>query len=209
MKFINCQIDFSKHKFSPRTETEFWVGEALKVLKSKTQNLEILDMFSGTGCIGITILKNIENAQVDFADIWFPAIEQIKINLKLNKITQSRYGIYRSDLFRGLKGKKYDFIFANPPYVALNRIFEVQKDVLESDPAVALFGGKDGMVLIEKFLNQVKDYLKPAGKIFMEFDPLQQKNIKKVLDRDKFRAEFKKDQFGKYRWLEASLINRP
>jgi release factor glutamine methyltransferase len=209
MKFINCQIDFSKHKFSPRTETEFWVGKALKVLKSKTQNLEILDMFSGTGCIGITILKNIENSQVDFADIWLPAVEQIKINLKLNKITQSRYCIYKSDLFRGLRGKKYDFIFANPPYVALNRIFEVQKDVLEGDPAVALFGGKDGMVLIEKFLNQVKDYLKPAGKIFMEFDPLQQKNIKKFLDRDKLKAEFKKDQFGKYRWLEASLINRP
>jgi release factor glutamine methyltransferase len=206
-KFLNSKIDISKKVFRPRPETEFWVGLALKCLKIKDCKLKIdvLDMFSGTGCIGISILKVCPEVarRVDFVDIWSDAIEQIKINLKLNKIPGKRYRVYRSNLFEKLKGRKYDFIFANPPYVALDRISEVQKEVLENDPLAALFAGKDGTVLIEKFFKQVKNSLKPSGKIFMEFDPLQRGKIKKITDKEGFKVVFKKDQFGKIRWFEV------
>jgi release factor glutamine methyltransferase len=204
-KFLHCQIDLSKHRFLPRTETEFWVKKALKTI-AKTENSTVLDIFAGTGCIGISILKNYPKMiqRVDFADIWPKAVEQIKINLKLNKIKKGAAGIYKSDLFEKLKGRKYDYIFANPPYVALSRIREIQKEVLKKEPLVALFSGKDGMVIIEKFLSQVKDYLKPAGKIFLEFDPLQKQKIEKIAKKEGIKTVFKKDQFGKYRWLIAS-----
>jgi methylase of polypeptide subunit release factors len=92
-----------------------------------------LDIFSGSGCIGISLLSHFSNIkQMDFVDIWPAALKQIKLNLALNKIKESRYKIYRSDLFNKLKGKKYDFIFANPPYVALNRISEVQDEFLKT-----------------------------------------------------------------------------
>ncbi len=201
-KFLNCQIDFSKHNFSPRAETEFWVGKALRKI-GKTGNLEVLDIFSGTGCIGIAVLKNIKNSRVDFVDIDERAIKQIKINLKLNKIPKNRYKIYRSNLFEKLRGKRHDFIFANPPYVALDRISEVQKDVLKNELAVALFAGKDGLVIIGRFLKQAKAHLRSGGKIFLEFDPLQKEKIKEILIKEGFRFVFKKDQFGKIRWLEA------
>ena len=109
-------------------------------------------------------------------------------------------------MFEKLKSRKYDFIFANPPYVALERIGEVQKEVLEKESPVALFSGKDGMVIIKKFLSQVKKYLKPGGRIFMEFDPLQKEEIAKILKKEDLKAEFKKDQFGKIRWLEAIIV---
>ncbi|MFH1894839.1 MAG: HemK/PrmC family methyltransferase [Patescibacteria group bacterium] len=223
-KFLNCRIDFSRHNFLPRAETEFWVGKAMRKLNAgacalrKNRNLRsvimVLDIFAGTGCIGIAVLKNIKNCQVDFSDISKNAAEQIKINLKLNKISKNRYKVYSSNLFEKLKGKRlalsraegYDFIFANPPYVALDRISEVQKEVLKNEPHVALFAGKDGMVMIAKFFKQVKRYLKPGGKIFLEFDPLQKEKIAEILKKEELKVEFKKDQFGKYRWLVASFF---
>jgi methylase of polypeptide subunit release factors len=59
------------------------------------------------------------------------------------------------------------------------------------------------MDYIRKFFIQVKEFLKPNGKIFLEFDPFQKKKIKEILEKEKFKFIFKKDQFGKFRWLKA------
>lgn len=204
--FLGCQIALSKKVFAPRLETEFWVKKALgKLLKTSSANQKIfvLDIFAGSGCIGIAILKKIKNSFVDFVDIDKNAISQIKINLKLNKIESERYKIYQSNLFENLPKKKYDFIFANPPYVALERKKEVEKEVLEREPAIALFGGRDGTVYIRKFLDQAKKFLRQKGKIFLEFDSLQKEKIKEILEKKGYKFIFKKDQFQKYRWLEA------
>ncbi len=206
IKFINCKIDLSKKVFTPRIETEFWVKKSLKEV-TEVRPLLVLYMFAGTGCIGIAILKACPESRrrIDFVDIDDAAIKQIKINLKLNNISKERYKIYKSNLFEKLKGNKYDFIFANSPYVALDRISEVDEEVLEKEPHISLFAGKDGMDYIRKFFLQVKKYLKPNGKIFLEFDPFQKKKIKEILEKEKFKFIFKKDQFGKFRWLKAEV----
>ena len=204
MKFLNCKIDLSKKVFQPRIETEYWVKKTINEIRDTNYEIRILDIFSGSGCIGIAILKNLKNSQVDFVDISSKAIEQIKINLKLNKIAKNRYKVIRSNLFEKVKGK-YDFIFANPPYVALKRINQVQKEVLENEPKEALFAGLDGMFWIEKFLKKAKKYLKPQGMIYMEFDPQQKEKIKKILEKENFQFSFHKDQFKKYRWLKAQI----
>jgi len=201
--FLNCKIDVSKKVFQPRIETEFWLKKAINELKIGNWKLKIdvLDMFTGSGCIGIAILKNIKNCRVDFADIDNEAVSQIKINLKLNKIPRKKYEICKSNLFEKLKNKKYDFIFANPPYVALERISEVDKEVLEKEPKTALFAGRDGMVLIKKILKEFKNHLKTGGVFYLEFDPLQKEKIREILEKRGFQFLFQKDQFKKYRWL--------
>jgi len=207
IKFLNCQINLSKKVFEPEIETEFWVGKAIKDVRmlecSNVGMLKMLDIFAGTGCIGIAVLKNIKKTQVDFTDISKKAISQIKINLRLNRIPKSRYKIYCSNLFEKLKSRRYDIIFANPPYVAFDRIREVQKEVLEKEPSQALFAGRDGMYWIEKFLKEIKTYLKKGGIFYLEFDPLQKKKIKEMLKRGGFKFSFRKDQFKKFRWLKA------
>jgi HemK-like putative methylase len=204
-RFLNCRIDLTKKVFEPRIETEFWVGKTLKEIKiaQLAKKLSILDIFAGSGCIGIVVLKNIKNAKVDFADISNKAIEQIKVNLKLNKISRKRYRIYKSNLFQGLKSKRYNIIFANPPYVAWDRISEVQKEVLQKEPLPALFAGKDGMLWIKKFLKEVGKHLNKKGVIYLEFDPLQKEKIEEILKKEGFKFQFRKDQFKKYRWLKA------
>jgi len=203
-RFLNCKIDLSRKVFSPRIETEYLIEKVIKSFKDKEIN--VLDLFAGTGCIGIALLKNTEKTKVDFADISNEALEEIKINLELNKIKKERTEVIKSDLFKGLKKKKYDVIFANPPYVALDRISEVDKEVLKNDPKIALFSGKTGMDCIREFLKQVKGYLKNKGVFYLEFDPLQKKEIKEILRKKDFKFSFKKDQFGKARWLKAENI---
>src|SRR3989344_1821085 len=219
-EFLGCKIDLSKKPLIPRVETEFWVEKSINNILTfsrmseynKKNSIRILDMFSGSGCIGIAIMRHIENAQVVFADSQKNCIEQIKINLKINGLShrlirtnkpmiQKRYSVIKSDVFDGLNRKskivnlestQFDYIFANPPYIPdyrsnssarLRAILRnrVQKSVLKYEPKEALFGGKDGMDYIRKFLSEAKNFLKPGGKIYMEFDSHQKKKIEKLL----------------------------
>ncbi|XOB40948.1 MAG: HemK/PrmC family methyltransferase [Candidatus Nealsonbacteria bacterium] len=203
VKFLNCEIDLSKKVFIPRIETEFWVKKAIKEIK-QTKDLKVLDMFAGSGCIGVAVLKKIKTSSVDFSDIDKKALEQIRINLKLNKVLSQRYEIYQSDLFKGLKNKKYAYIFANPPYVAKQRTDEVGDSVLEYEPQKALFSGQKGLNHIRKFLGLARIFLKKQGVIYLEFDPQQKSAIEKILREEGYsRFRFFKDQFKKYRFARV------
>ncbi|OIP76361.1 MAG: hypothetical protein AUK06_00220 [Parcubacteria group bacterium CG2_30_36_18] len=209
-KFLNCKIDLRNRVFIPRIETEFWVKKAFKncklqIANCKLKKVKILDIFAGSGCIGIAVLKNIKNSRVDFADIDKRAIEQIKINLKLSRISPKRYKIYQSNLFEKLKGK-YNYIFANPPYAAKEKLKEVQPSVLRYEPRRAILGGKKGLFYIRKFLKEAKKFLKPDGTIYFEFDPEQKNEISNILRKENYKNfKFFKDEFKKYRFVKVQI----
>jgi release factor glutamine methyltransferase len=206
-RFLNCKIDLSKEVFIPRPETEFWTKKAIKEIQNyltlyRPNKLKILDIFAGSGCIGIAILKNIRKSHVDFVDIDKKAIEQIKINLRLNKISQKRYRIIKSDVFERIKGR-YNFIFANPPYVAKERLNEVQESVKKLEPKISWYGGRGGLKYIKRFLKGAKNHLKENGIIFMEIDPLQREEVEEILKKEGYKKfKFYKDQFKKNRWVK-------
>jgi len=209
-KFLNCKIDLRNRVFIPRIETEFWVARAIKTIRTSNiehRTLKVLDIFAGSGCIGISILKNVKNLLVDFADIDKKAIEQIKINLKLNKIPSQRYRIYQSNLFEKIKNKNYNYIFANPPYVAKERIKDVQLSVLKYEPKTSFLAGKKGFFYIKKFLKEAKRFMKPGGIIYLEFDPEQKNDILNILKKKNYKnSQFFKDQFKKWRFAKVNLI---
>ena len=205
-KFLNCKIDLRNRVFIPRIETEFWVARAIKTIRTSNiehRTLKVLDIFAGSGCIGISILKNVKNLLVDFADIDKKAIEQIKINLKLNKIPSQRYRIYQSNLFEKIKNKNYNYIFANPPYVAKERIKDVQLSVLKYEPKTSFLAGKKGFFYIKKFLKEAKRFMKPGGIIYLEIDPQQKDEIKKIFKKEGYnKFKFSRDQFKKHRFVK-------
>ena len=209
-KFLNCKIDLRNRVFIPRIETEFWVARAIKTIRTSNiehRTLKVLDIFAGSGCIGISILKNVKNLLVDFADIDKKAIEQIKINLKLNKIPSQRYRIYQSNLFEKIKNKNYNYIFANPPYVAKERIKDVQLSVLKYEPKTSFLAGKKGFFYIKKFLKEAERFMKPGGIIYLEFDPEQKNDILNILKKENYKnSRFFKDQFKKWRFAKVNLI---
>src|SRR3989344_2025483 len=235
-EFLGCRIDLSKKPLIPRPETEFWVEKAMnelnnpsslnssghstpRVSDSKRQNLRILDVFSGSGCIGIAILKHVKNTKVTFAEKDKKILQQIKINLTLNNFPNNRYKVIPSDVFSNIVGK-YDYIFANPPYIAKVNKHRLQESVAKYEPKIALFGGQDGLLYIRKFLYQAQNFLRDHGKIYMEFDSIQKKEIEKIFIHQNFlnknfgRQEklgykswkFYKDQYGKSRYLVVEYI---
>ena len=199
--FLNCKIDLRFKPLSPRLETEFWVEKAIKIIKALKKPISILDLCSGSGCIGIVVLKNIKNSHVVFGEVDKTLVQQIRINLKSNKISRERYQIIQSNLFGNIK-EKFDFILTNPPYASLNRKNKVQESVLQHEPHLALFGGQDGLFLIKKILKQAPKYLNENGQIWMEFDSWQEPGINQLLKQLQYKNwEFFRDQFDKWRWV--------
>lgn len=252
-EFLGCRIDLSCRPFIPRPETEYWVRQAMKSLRAQrsnpvvtTQNLGIaaprrnvgarndddevincLDLFAGSGCIGIAILKHIPDVHLDFRERNGSFCDQIRKNLDANSIEPSRYRVIRSDVFSRMarrqnvpsprygnklsflstiadKNEHYDCILANPPYGAEKRKTRVQKSVLKWEPKHAIFGGNDGLFYIKKILIEAPHYLKKGGKLFMEFDSPQKKDIDMILDQSRFsHYSFFRDQYGRWRYLVA------
>lgn len=200
VNFLGCKIDLSKKPLIPRPETEYWVGEVIKELK-KNKEINILDIFSGSGCIGVAILKNVKKAKVDFVEKNKKLLEQIAINLKLNNIGKDRYKIIQSDIFDKVRAK-YDYIFANPPYIAKTRKGKIQKSVLKYEPKEAFFAGKDGFLYIKRFLRLAPKFLNNGGRIYMEFDSFQKKDIIRLMEDFQYNNwKIYNDQFSKPRYL--------
>ncbi|MBU4381339.1 peptide chain release factor N(5)-glutamine methyltransferase [Candidatus Parcubacteria bacterium] len=224
-EFLGCVIDLSLRPLIPRPETEYWVNQAIKgknrVLpdSGSTRMVKALDLCCGSGCIGIALLKHLSNVSVDFVDIDDNALKQTEINLKLNLIRGDPRSIrdnplqglslIKSDLFSSLKGRRYDCIFCNPPYVNPNGKFDKN---LKFEPKEALFAKDNGMFFINKILRGFTKYLKPNGILYLEFGDDQKVLIErklKLLERSKRRDfSFHKDQFGKWRYLKIEEFMR-
>ena len=210
-KFLGCKIDLFQKPLIPRPETEYWVEKVIEEIKVSVkttlsrnfygEKIKVLDLFSGSGCVGLAILKNTENTKVVFAEKDKKLLKQIKINLELNKIDSKRYRIIQSDVFQQVDGK-YDYVLANPPYIAEKRKNKIQKSVLKFEPKKALFGGKNGLFFIKIFLEGAKNHFKKENKIYMEFDSRQKEEIRKMLKKNGYKNyQFQKDQFKRWRYL--------
>lgn len=202
--FLGCKIDLSKKPLIPRSETQFWAKKAIEDISSlegKRVRMQCLDLFSGSGCIGVAVLVKTGILLCDIADSQDKCLKQAKINCQINSINKARYRIIRSNVFDNIKNK-YDCIFANPPYVAIKNKGKVGKSVLKYEPKTALFGGVDGLFYINKFLKNAKNYLNKNGRIYMEFSPEQKGQIEKMLKKYKYKTwKFNKDQFNRWRWV--------
>jgi HemK-like putative methylase len=205
--FAGCKIDLSRKPLIPRPETEFWTRQAIIDLARRPKGQWILDIFSGSGCVGVAIAKHLESAHVDFFDIDRNAVEQIKINLEANGIGHDRAAVFESDIFSNIPaGNRYDAITANPPYVDPARIAQVQASVLKHEPHVALFGGVRGLEVIERFLKEAKNFLKPGGSIYMEFDPTQRDAVENIAKTNGYGGvAFYKDQYDVWRYARIMV----
>ncbi len=201
--FLGARVDLSYKPLIPRVETEFWIEKALRLIPNSKFPIHCLDLCTGSGCIGLAVLKHLPNSKVVFADNSPKATRQVDKNLAINKIKKSRAGVVKSNLFKNVKGK-FDYIFTNPPYVPAGRKLPVS--VKKYEPSGALFAGQDGLNILKRILGETPAHLRPGGAILFEFDSAQKNKLEKFMERLDYRnAEFYKDQYGRWRYGCAKI----
>ena len=172
--FYGFTIKVDERVLIPRPETELLVENALKDINSESV---VLDLCTGSGAIAIAVNKK-TNAVVYAVDISEGAIELAKQNAELNS---ANVEFITSDLFENLSGKKFNVIISNPPYIKSEDIDNLQTEVKDFEPRLALDGGVDGFDLYLKIAEQVKNYLLPNGVLLLECGIGQAQQIKDML----------------------------
>ena len=167
----------------PRPETELLIYKVVDFFKNKKIN--ILDIGTGSGCILLSILKELKFSRGTGIDISAKAIQAAKVNSKkLNLFNRSRFKI--CDLSKYTIGM-YDLIISNPPYIPSKDIKNLSKEVINYEPKTALDGGLDGLDLIKKVIYKSSHLLKRNGLLAIEIGFNQYKKVSSILKRHKFR----------------------
>ena len=192
--FYGNIIKVDKRVLIPRFETEGLVEIALSNLPN--DNINVIDLGTGSGCIAITLKKKLPNINMDAVDISIDALDLARENAKINNVD---INFINGNMIKPLN-KKYDCIISNPPYLSHNE--EVMDIVLNNEPNIALFADDNGYYFYENILKNYKNNLKDKYFIFFEIGYNQGEKLKelalKYLDCN---VEVKKDLQGYDRYV--------
>ncbi|MGB5498137.1 MAG: peptide chain release factor N(5)-glutamine methyltransferase, partial [Maribacter sp.] len=204
-QFMDLEFRVNENVLIPRPETEElvrWVIDDIEFLGKKEIN--ILDIGTGSGCIAISLAKYLKNAKVDALEISENALEVAKQNASLNMV---EVGFMQADIFslESLE-EKYDIIVSNPPYVRMLEIEQMESNVIENEPALALFvEDKDPLLFYRKISEFAKANLKKGGCLYFEVNQYLAQETLAIIERDFYEVELQKDMFGNDRMLKGKL----
>jgi release factor glutamine methyltransferase len=208
-EFYGLPFFVDENTLIPRSETEelvAWVIEEVAKLQSNTvTKLSILDIGTGTGCIPISLAKNLPNAKITAVDISSKALEVAKKNAQLNKVTIDF--IELDILTTKSLPQEFDVIVSNPPYVRALEKVEIKNNVLENEPHLALFVADENPLI---FYNQIADLAKQQlsknGLLFFEINQYLGKETIALLEEKGFKnIELRKDIFGNNRMVKCAF----
>ncbi|GAA4325952.1 peptide chain release factor N(5)-glutamine methyltransferase [Pontixanthobacter gangjinensis] len=202
-QFYGYSFRVNKSTLIPRPETEELVDWIISDHKDSRQRLEILDIGTGSGCIPVSLAKELKNSQVSSFDISKEALDLARVNARENsvKIDFHEVNILETESLEA----KYDIIVSNPPYVRELEKNAMHKNVLDHEPATALYvKDDDPLVFYRKIAELALDALKENGMLYFEINQYLGKETKQMLEELGFEAELKKDIFGNHRLLKAS-----
>ena len=208
-EFYGLPFFVDKNTLIPRPETEelvAWVLNETKVLaNNKTIELSILDIGTGTGCIPISLAKNLTSLNISAIDISPEALLIAKQNAILNKVTIEF--IELDILNTESLPQEYDVIISNPPYVRELEKEEIKNNVLKNEPHLALFvADENPLIFYNKIADLAKQQLSKNGMLFFEINQYLGKETVNMLVKKGFKnIQLKKDLFGKDRMIKCVL----
>ena len=181
--FWKYEFYVNKNTLIPRPDTEIIVEQILKVTNNKN-NLRILDIGVGSGCILLSVLKEKKNFYGIGIDISKNSLDISRINAK-KLFVEERVKFFQSDVDKFDQGK-YDLIVSNPPYINHNKINYLESDVSKFEPRLALDGGLDGLSVVRKVIKKSSELLKKNGKFILEIGFDQKSKVIKLLNNKGF-----------------------
>ena len=218
VQYVLGEADFAGRTFHvepgvliPRPETAElcqWVEEEVSSLKADERK-QILDICTGSGCIAITLGLNIPNSEVTGWDISEDALRIAQGNVEMLKAGNVRIE-YQNALMLPKTAETADIIVSNPPYICEKEKADMEKNVLEHEPSIALFVPDEDPL---KFYRAIAEYalsaLKSEGALYFEINPIYEKETREMLQSLGFKdIETKEDAFGKKRMMKAKNKKR-
>lgn len=220
VEYITGFADFCGREFIvtpdtliPRLETETLIQISLKSIAARYKpgsSLHIVDVGTGTGCIGITLFLELKKKylpKISLIDVSDKVLQTAQLNVDKLIPEESKKSITLKEsnlLSQFDNNTKIDVIVANLPYIPSNRIADLEQSVKNFEPLIALNGGEDGLDKIRQLLNQVQSFKQLPQFILLEADHTINRITK--IKVDGYKTELVKDQFGKNRFLIYSLI---
>ena len=213
VQYVLGEADFAGRTFHvepgvliPRPETAElcqWIEEEVSSLKADERK-QILDICTGSGCIAITLGLTLPNSEVTGWDISEDALRIAQGNVEMLKAGNVRIE-YQDALMLPKAAETADIIVSNPPYICEKEKADMEKNVLEHEPSIALFVPDEDPL---KFYRAIAEYassaLKPEGALYFEINPIYEKETREMLEELGFKdIETKEDAFGKKRMMKA------
>ena len=199
-EFMGLNFKVSEDVLIPRQDTELLVENAITYIKSAKDNVDVLDMCTGSGCIAISIDRLCDNAKVTAVDFSEKALVAAKENNDLNNADVT---FIQSDLFENVE-KQYDVIVSNPPYIKTEEIKTLMDEVRVHEPIMALDGDADGLKFYKKIAKEGRQYLRSNGIIFFEIGYDQGQTVPAILEENGYKdIKVYKDLSGNDRVVTA------
>ena len=183
--FYGMTLYINKHVLIPRDDTCAVTQLAIKRGLYLDQNPRVLDLCTGSGCIGLAIANRVKDAHVTLADISSEALAVAKQNVARHQLTGRVACVQANALepapdFLG----KFDMIVSNPPYITTEEMTQLPESVKDYEPHLALHGGADGLDFYRSIVKNYTAALKPGGYLCLEYDPSQGDDIALLLEEN-------------------------
>jgi release factor glutamine methyltransferase len=201
--FRNLDLAVGPGVLVPRPETEGLVEEVLKHIANLPGPVSVIDLGAGSGAMAISIATEALNTHVIAVEKSPEAIEWLKQNVAFY---DESIRIVQGDVVDVLEGVKCDVVVANPPYVPDSQ--PLPKDVATFEPAIALFGGSDGLEIPKRFIAAAARLLKAGGLLAIEHTETQGESIANLLSTDFTQISLHLDLTGRPRWTSAIRGNQ-
>jgi release factor glutamine methyltransferase len=183
--FCGLEIGVGPEVLIPRPETELLAQHALDWLHAGAGTLPepvVLDYGTGSGCLAVRIASAHPGARVHALDVSPSALERARDNARRHQL-DSRVSFHESDGLRALPGDlRFDAVVSNPPYIPSAEIAQLQPEVRDHDPRLALDGGADGLDHYRRLAAEVPPVLKPGGRLFLELGDGQAPAVRALLE---------------------------
>ena len=202
-RFHGMELKIKPGVLIPRPETEELVDIIIDCDKER-DDLRILDVCTGSGCIALALARNLPFSKVTAIDISSLAVEVARENSDLLK---TKIKIVENDIFEWDPHEKYDIIVSNPPYVLDKEALHMEKNVLNYEPHEALFvRDDDPLVFYERISDLSLECLAENGELYFEINPLFADSLKKMLEKKGFsEVSIIRDSYGKERFISSVL----
>lgn len=175
--------------------------------EANSSSLNILDLCTGSGCIGISVAKHLPYQELLLVDLSEKALAVAKKNAE--KHLGENVTLLQSDLLTEVRGKKFSLLLSNPPYIVSRVIPGLNREVSEYEPKLALDGGEDGLVFYRRIAKETKAVLLPGARLYLEIGYDQGESVKDIFQKEGYEAvEVFPDLSGNPRVLRGIFLGK-